>query len=93
MVQKYIYYTSIAFWPSLWRPPLWSLTMVQKIFLVSTLTMYNETNYLGGNYSREEIIQGRKLVSIKTSKGRKLFKGGNYIRADTIKGNTVPKIS
>ena len=78
----------MAFWPSLW-PPLWPLTMVQKVFLISTLTMYNETNYLGGNYLREETIQGRKLVSKKASKGRKLFKGGNYIRADTIQGNTV----
>ena len=46
----------------------------------------------GGNYSREETIQGRKLVSKKASKGRKLFKGGNYIRADTIQGNTVVTI-
>jgi hypothetical protein len=34
--------------------------------------------FKGGNYSREETIQGRKL-----------FKGGNYSREETICGNTV----
>ena len=43
----------------------------------------------GGNYLREESIQGRKVVSKKVSDGRKLFKGGKYTRADTIQGNIV----
>ena len=62
--------------------------------------------FKGGNYSREEIsffllgnksiisvliIQGRKIISKKASKGRKLFKGGNYIREDTIQGIWYPK--
>ena len=38
-----------------------------------------------GNYSREETIQGRKLLisyflEAETIQGRKLFKGGNYMR-------------
>ena len=41
------------------------LTKVQKLFK-------------GGNYSREDTIQGWKL-----------FKGGNYSRAETIRGNMV----
>ena len=55
--------------------------------------MYLRKVIKGGNHSREETIQGPKLVSKKASKGRKLFKGGKYIRADTIQGNTVPTLS
>ena len=44
-----------------------------------------------GNYSREETIQGRKLLIIRRFWLRKLFKGGNYSREETIWGNTVFK--
>ena len=57
--------------------------------MVFILTIYSKTNHLGGNYLRDETIQGRKLVSKKASKGRKLFKGGKYIGEDTVQGNTV----
>ena len=40
-------------------------------------------------YSREETIQGRKLLKNRRFLLRKLFKGGNYSRAETIRGNTV----
>ena len=99
--KKYIY-AFLAFLAFSLASSLASLLWYEKIFLVSILTICNKTNYLGGNYSREETIQrrklvskeaskGRKLVSKKASKGRKLFKGGNYIRADTIQGNTSSK--
>ena len=42
-----------------------------------------------GNYSKEETIQGRKLLIIRRFWLRKLFKGGNYSREETIWGNTV----
>ena len=70
--------------------PLWPPTMVQKsLFLSLFLPHFIRKLIKGGNYSREETIQGRKAVSKGASNGRKLFKGGNYIRADTILGNTV----
>ena len=84
--------TSMAFLAFSLASSLASILLYKKIFLVSILTKYNKNNYLGGNYLREETIQGRKLVSKKASKGRKLFKGGNYKRADTIQGNTVTRI-
>ena len=62
---------------------------IKEYFLLYLFLPYSRKPIKGGNYSREETIQGRKLVSKKASKGRKLFKGGNYIRADTIQGNTV----
>ena len=45
--------------------------------------------YSWGNYSKEETIQGRKLLIIRRVWPRKLFKGGNYSREETIWGNTV----
>ena len=42
-----------------------------------------------GNYSKEETIQGRKLLIIRRFWPRKLFKGGNYSREEIIWGNTV----
>ena len=41
------------------------------------------------HYSREETIQGRKLLNNRRFWLRKLFKGGKYSRAETIRGNTV----
>ena len=41
------------------------------------------------NYSKEETIQGRKLLKNRRFWPRKLFKEGNYSRAETIWGNTV----
>ena len=41
------------------------------------------------HYSREETIQGRKLLNNRRFLLRKLFKGGKYSRAETIRGNTV----
>ena len=64
--------------------------MVQKdILCLFFYSLYLRKVIEGGNCSRKETIQGRKLVSKKASKGRKLFKGGNYTWADTIQGNTV----
>ena len=40
-------------------------------------------------YSREETIQGRKLLIFRRFLLRKLFKGGKYSREETIRGNTV----
>ena len=42
-----------------------------------------------GNYSREETIQGRKLLINRRFKVRQLFKGDNYSREETIRGNKV----
>ena len=53
----------------------------------------SEELFKWGNYSREEIIQGRKLLIIRRFWLRKLFKGGNYSREETIWGNTVSAIS
>ena len=46
--------------------PLWPPTMVQKrsFFVLIFAPLYKETDQ-GGNYSREETIQGQKLVSLK----------------------------
>ena len=41
------------------------------------------------NYSREETIQGRKLLNNRWFLLRQLFKGDNYSREETIRGNTV----
>ena len=49
--------------------------------------------FKGGNYSRAETIQGRKLLIVRRFLLRKLFKGGNYSRAETIRGNTVYEIN
>ena len=37
-----------------------------------------------GNYSKEETIQGRKLLLIRKICPRKLFKGGKYSSEETI---------
>ena len=41
------------------------------------------------NYSKEETIQGRKLLIIRRFWVRKQFKGGKCSREETIRGNTV----
>ena len=43
-----------------------------------------EKLFKGGNYSREETIQGRKLLIIRRFWPRKQFKGGKYSREKSI---------
>ena len=61
---------------------------VHKYYFISpmyVLFIWLECDY----YSREETIQGRKLLIIRRFLLRKLFKGGKYSREETICGNTV----
>jgi hypothetical protein len=64
-----------------------------KYILEFKLKVINQTKmsriFLCDNYSREESIQGRKLLNNRRFWLRKLFKGGKYSREETIRGNTV----
>jgi len=47
--------------------------------------------FKGGNYSREETIQGRKLVYKRIQKGGNYSKEERNKRQESIQGNTVSK--
>ena len=67
----------------------WSILCSFKPLKAFCCNNYFFRGFGWGNYSREETIQGRKVLIIRRFLLRKLFKGGKYSREETICGNTV----
>ena len=73
---------------------IWIVTKYISTYFISPITFWLVLYVLFiwlkcDYYSREETIQGRKLLIIRRFLMRKLFKGGKYSREETIRGNTV----
>ena len=67
---------------------LWWAQHFQKK-LQNLLLYANKLGKLGGNYSKAETIQGRKLVFKRIQKGGNYSKEERNKRQETIQGNTV----